>query len=368
MRRFITMTLFIGIACGCIVAALGSSIVGAAVDEPSASLYVSYADRDTIDVFDLVTHKVVRTIKGIPDPHGMSFSPDGRRFYAASESTKEGEKVLGVVDQMTGKIIKMVPLTGVAHGSMVITKDGKRLFVPIWYKFTETENATAAMQSGGALDVIDTTTLERVKSIPMKSGMHDIYLTPDGKYVVAGSEEGHFLSVVDVQTEQQVWNLDFDSGVLTIAVEAGADGSTSRLFVMRRELHGFDVVDFTKRKVVAEIALPENDKFRARTSNPAQLAHGIEIAPDDKTLWANCRWGEAVYVYSLPDLKLLGNVGVGKNPNWIAFSPDSKTVYDGNSGEHSLSVIDARTLHEVGRIPLEFTPRKFYSGPLVTLH
>ena len=67
-------------------------------------------------------------------------------------------------------------------------------------------------QAPGAVDVIDTVTLERVKSIPVKGAVHNTYVTPDGKYVVAGSIAGKNITVIDAKTEQLVWALDFDLG------------------------------------------------------------------------------------------------------------------------------------------------------------
>jgi len=169
---------------------------------------------------------------------------------------------------------------------------------------------------------------------------------------------------VDVQAGQQAWDINFaEPAVMTMAIEAGPDGSTSRLFVMRGGLHGFTVVDFAKRKVVAEIVLPETDKFKGNTNDHEVRSHGIEIAPDKKTLWANSRGGDAVFEYSLPDLKLVGRVNVGRSPSWIAISPDSKKVYVNNSGEQSVSVIDAKSL-EVMRMQLRARVRKMFPGPV----
>ena len=42
----------------------------------------------------------------------------------------------------------------------------------------------------GAVDVIDTATLERATSIPTQGGIHNVYVTADGRYVVAGSIAG----------------------------------------------------------------------------------------------------------------------------------------------------------------------------------
>ena len=70
--------------------------------------------------------------------------------------------MLDVVDQKTGAIIKKVPLSGKPN-TLVATKDGRRVFVAIH-------------EDPGALDVIDTSSLKRVKSIPKTGPLHDVYL------------------------------------------------------------------------------------------------------------------------------------------------------------------------------------------------
>src|ERR1700730_2999204 len=306
-------------------------------------IYITNLAGDTVDVIDPETDKVVQVIGGIELPHDVNFSPDGRRVYISNES----ENVLDVVDQKTGEIIKKVPLSG-RPNTIAVTKDGGRVFVAIHND-----------DPPGALDVIDTTSLERVKSIPMEGRVHDIDLTPDGKYVVAGSEEEKFLKVVDVQTEQPVWELKFDNrtGVRTMAIEANPDGSTRLIFVTLGELHGFAVVDFATHKEVARIKLPDEPRgFYVPGSG--NICHGIGVAPDGKTLWANSKNSRGVFVYSLPDLKLLGHAPTGMVPEWLTFSPDSKKVYVSNEADNSVSVIDAKTLKQVARIPVGQSPER----------
>jgi hypothetical protein len=44
-------------------------------------------------------------------------------------------------------------------------------------------------QPSGGVDVVDVASLEKIKTIPIPGGIHDLYLTPDGKYVVAGAKQ-----------------------------------------------------------------------------------------------------------------------------------------------------------------------------------
>jgi YVTN family beta-propeller protein len=322
---------------------LGMLLIALPLSARTVRIYIANHAGDNIDVIDPVTNKIVQEIQGIEIPHGVDFSPDGSRVYVSDEA----ENTLDVVDQKSGKITKRIPLSGHPN-NLAVTKDGKRVFVCI-------------AEKPGALDVIDTASLERVKSIPMKGPLHNVYVTPDGKYAVMGSKEAKLLIVVDVRTEQPVWEVKFNEAVRNMAFERNPDGSTRRVFVTTSHLHGFAVVDFAERKVVAEIKLPDEPSGgKARFEPDVQRVpvHGIGVTPDNKTFWVNSKFADAVFVYSLPDLKLLGHALTGVEPDWITFSPDSKMVYDCNPSENTVSVIDAQTLKEVARIPVGQSPKR----------
>jgi YVTN family beta-propeller protein len=75
-------------------------------------------------------------------------------------------------------------------------------------------------------------------------------------------------------------------------------------------------------------------------------------------LVVNSRLNSAVYMYSLPDLKLLGSVDVGKAPDWVTLTPDSRTAYVANAQSNSVSVVDLKGLKEVTRIPVGQVPKR----------
>jgi YVTN family beta-propeller protein len=338
-------------ACGGLL--LGLLLIALPLAAGDFAVYVSAKQPNTIYVIDPANNKVVQQIKGLGEPHGVNFSPDGKRIYVSGMF----DKVLEVVDRGTGKIIKKIPLSGEPN-TIAVTKDGARIFVAIW-------DRTPGNDAPGALDVIDATSLEKVKSLPMKAGLHDITLTPDGKYVVCGSNEigpnGKFLVVVSVQTEEPVWSIKFDTGVLVQAFDVNPDGSTHRIFLGRHFLHAFDVVDFAERKVVVEIKLPEVDEARIQ-GYPYDPSHGMAVSPDDKVLWVDSSRGATVFAYSLPDLKLLSSIPISGHPHWLAVSPDSKEVYAASPTGNLVSVIDAKTLKEVAVIPNVYDGERIYTA------
>ncbi len=326
------------------------------VSDPSPAakvrVYVTNSAGDTIDVIDPATNKVVQVISGIELPHGIVFSPDGARIYVSNES----ESVLDVVDRQSGEILQKVSLSA-RPNNLTITKDGKRVLVGI-----RTEP--------GVIDVIDTTSLTRVKSIPVGGGVHNVFVTPDGKYAVSGSIEKKSATIVDLNTDKAVGVVKFDRAVRPMAFETNPDGSTSRIFVQLSGFNGFAVVDFAKRAELARIRLPEQPggfgMFEGRTGVPS---HGIGTAPDGKSLWVNSTLANAVFKYSLPELKLLGHASLpevhplgrartGSVPEWITFTPDSKVVYISNSGAGSVSAIDAHTMKQIAVIPVGEVPKR----------
>jgi len=316
-----------------------------------ALIYVTNSAGNTIDVIDPATNAVVQVIHGIELPHGITFSPDGTRVYVSNES----ESVLDVVDRKSGEILRKVPLSG-RPNNLAITKDGLRVLVGI-------------RAPEGALDVIHTVSLIRTKSIHVDS-IHNVYVTPDSRYAVCGSLEGKSATVIDLQTDQVAWKLNFDHPVRPMAFEANPDGSTRRIFVQLSNFNGFAVVDFAKRSEVARITLPEEPGgfgiAEGRVNTPA---HGIGVAPDGRSLWVNSTLANAVFKYSLPDLELLGHAALplvyplahaptSSVPEWITFTPDSKHVYVSNSGDRSVSAIDTKALKIVAVIPVGEVPKR----------
>jgi len=87
-------------------------------------------------------------------------------------------------------------------------------------------------------------------------------------------------------------------------------------------------------------------------------SHGIGVTPDGKMLWIDSSLNSKVYAYSLPDLKLIGSVDVGRTPDWITFTPDGKKLYVSNAGSNSVSAIDIKSMKEVARIKVGQVPKR----------
>ncbi len=208
----------------------------------------------------------------------------------------------------------------------------------------------------GAVDVIDTASMNLAKSIPVKGAVHNTYVTLDGKFVIAGSIAGRMITVIDEKTLAVAWELPMDQGVRPMAMDKAADGSTSHIFVQLSNLHGFDVVDFKTHKVAQRVILPDQPvNGKAESGAPS---HGIAVSPDGKTLWVNNSIASGIFEYSLPDLKVLGFVKTDRVPDWVTFTPDGKTVYVANSAVNTVSAVNVASRKEIARIPVGEVPKR----------
>jgi YVTN family beta-propeller protein len=296
---------------------------------------------DSVMLIDPATNKVVGEIKDIEVNHGAAAAPDGSRLYI----TNEAESTLDVADLKTLKVIKKVPLTN--HPNNVsISKDGKRVYAAI-------------VAGAGAVDVIDTGTLTRVKSIRTEGGIHNTYVTPDGRFVVAGSIAGRKITVIDQKSEEIAWTLATEEGVRPMAFETNPDGSTKRIFAQLSNFNGFVVVDFVAQKIVDKIRVPELPaKERVTEGLQGSPAHGLAVTPDGKTLCVLSKMNTRIYLYSLPDLRLVGESKVGHHPDWVTITPDGKRAYVANAGSNSVSVIDIEARKEITQIPVGQVPKR----------
>ncbi len=305
---------------------------------------------DSVMLIDPATDRIVREIPDAEAIHGAAVSPDGSKMYLSDESLS----TVDVVDTKTMRITKRIPLSGHPN-NIAIHKNGRRAYVAI----------TGAQ---GGIDVIDLVTEERAKTIRVLGGVHNPFITPDSKFVVAGSTGGAVAMVIDTELERAVWSVHFEGGVRPICFETNPDGSTKRMFAQITNLHGFAIVDWEQRKEVGRINLPEiPEAERNKDGIQGAPAHGILIAPDGRTLWSTSKFNSRVYVYSMPDLKYLGEVKVGTVPDWLTFTPDSKKLYVANAHDNTVSVIDVAARKELTRIKVGQVPKRNITAMLPAL-
>ena len=137
---------------------------------------------DNVHIIDPATNKVVGEITGIEVGHGAAGAPDGSRIYVSNEA----DSTLDVVDARTLRVTSQIQLSGHPN-NISIGKDGKRVYVAI-------------REEPGMVDVIDTASLTKAKSIPIKGAVHNI--RDSRRSLRRGNIAGKTATAIDARTEE----------------------------------------------------------------------------------------------------------------------------------------------------------------------
>lgn len=319
---------------------------------------------DNIHVIDPETNTVVGMIQGIEVPHGIAIAPDGKRIYV----TNEARMTLDVVDSRTLKVFKQIPLSGHPN-NVAVTPNGAKVYVAI----REEDN--------GAVDVIDAVSLTNINRVATDGSIHNVYVTPDGAQVFAGSIQTGVINVIDVERDSIAWTIKMDAGIRPMAFTKNGDGSTREIFVQLSDFHGFAIIDFSTRKEVRRVELPDPPGMERETEGlQGSPSHGLAITPDQNIVWATSKYYHSVVAFSPPnaqcfpgrpiregqrcDYEVLKVIDVGSHPDWLTITPDGKSLYVGVAGEDVTAVIDIEKLEVVAKIPVGNVPKRLVAGEL----
>jgi len=133
------------------------------------------------------------------------------------------------VNRKSGDILKKIPLSG--RPTTCYHQRRSRALVGI-----------RSMRRGGCDRYCITKANE---SIPVNGSVHNVYVTPDGKYAVSGSIENKAATVIDLETEKAAMGGQVRSTRPADGFEAAADGIDRAAFSYSfLDLTAFAVVDF----------------------------------------------------------------------------------------------------------------------------
>jgi YVTN family beta-propeller protein len=326
----------------------------------SYNVWVSNQQGGGINIVDPVTRHIVRTIKCLSAPDRIEFSRDGNTAYAPDRV----EHNLTVIDTRTGAITAKVPVID-RPNTAVLSRDFKKLYMGIW-------PVRPDEHTHGYIQIVDTSTLKVVKTIETKGGIHDTWISPDGKLLLGMSPSAKFMNVYDASDDKLLYTCCTEAEIGTMLVEGAPDGSTSRFFISYSGFHGIVAIDARTGKEVQRVAYPSlkgtagaSEIYFNGITQPqvggGSGFHGAEISPDGKSLWAIS--GSTVWHYSLPDLKYLGSAQLARvdqagnlfapavEGTWLTVAPDGQKIYAVRPGRDLMSVIDAKTMKEEALIP-----------------
>ena len=323
-------------------------------------------------VIDPAINEVVGLIRGCPNAHNLTVHPDGLYYYCSNEM----EHTVDVFDTKTLELVQQIPLSE-RPNKIAVNKKHRKIYAGNIRRSANPLGPGVQVDSDSqfpaVVDVIDIDTHTLIKSIEVHNPVHNVFMTPDENFAVAGlrGQVGPgmpTIQVIDPVTDTVVWGMELTGyeqygrshhNVRPMAFEANDDGSTKRMFAQATGINAVWVIDWEKREVVDMIWPPELPLWE-KNADGIQTGdmHGLEVLPDRSALWASSRLDSRIYGWTLPDLEYIGAVVVGPSANWITSTPDSRYMYVGVSGTDQTLAIDLRTLEIVASITTGARPAR----------
>jgi DNA-binding beta-propeller fold protein YncE len=301
----------------------------------------------TQHIIDPVTNRVTGIIEGCPLPHNLFSHPEGRYYYCTSEL----KETLEVFDTRTLQLVESLPLTARPNKG-AINEQQRKIYVGI---------AAAPF-----VDVFSLDTHEKLPSIPVPTGIHNVYVSPDGNWVVAGlnnRDEGS-IQVIDAHTDRVVReiSLEDDNGIHRVrpmSFLTAADGSTDKLFAQGTGVNNVWVIDWESGRTERILVPPPLPAWRRNADgNQGAPMHGVEVLPNRTAVWASSRLDSRIYGWRLPNFEYIGAVEVGPTANWMTPTPDSRYMYVAVSGADYTIAVDLQTRQVVARMKTGARPAR----------
>ena len=84
----------------------------------------------------------------------------------------------------------------------------------------------------------------------------------------------------------------------------------------------------------------------------------MAVTPDGAEVWLATQTTDAVTIVSTRTHEVLGQVPVGRDPNWIEFTGDGALAVVSNTGGNSVTLIDARARAVIGTVGVGAGPKR----------
>src|SRR3989338_1885066 len=285
MRRFRRSVLA---ACGLVVLTGAPAGILVARDvkvaDPTSVVLIVNRDSNDIAFMDIKTRKIVgRTFLGNNvNPHMAMMSPDGR--YVVTGGTRANKAY--IIDTRTLQLVKTIPVD-IAPEHLAFSPDSR------WYY--------QGNPDGDSVSVIDMVSLTKIKTIPGLAEPLNVTFLPDGSKAYVGNYGAHWVGVIDVRRHELLKKIQIAEAPGITKLDPGRYLS---------EIKGIN------------IAAPTND---GRYLYAADGDFGV------------------VGVIDTREDKVVKVIRVGADPWRVYMSHDGKYAITPNNGDETISIIDLST-------------------------
>lgn len=252
------------------------------------------------------------------------------------------------------------------------------------------ETLVVVNRDAAAVQIIDPNEMKVLATIPTGEGPHEVVITADGKTAVVsnygGQKAGNSLSIIDLETQKETKRVDLlpmmrphglveISGKIYFTAEVNnlvgrydlASGKVDWLIgTGQTASHMLVVTPDQKRVYTANVASDTVTAIEFGGVPPAgsKITHipvgkqpeAIDISPNSKEVWVGLNAEGAIDVIDTATNKVVEKIKLGERPYRVRFTPDGKQVVATIPNTKQLIVLDAVTRKEIKRISLESYP------------
>ena len=265
--------------------------------------FVINSNDASLSLLNLDTHREIRRVPMLREPHHMALTPDHRSL---------------VIGDTTGNTLFFLdPSTGALQRQAVISDPYQLQYSP------DGRYLTVAGLARAQIDIYDAATLKLLHRVPARSLPSHINYAPDSSVVFVSLQGADRLMAIETATGRVMW----DSKVGR--TPAGVLWDRGRLLVgIMGEAH-FAVVDPV-------------DGHVERTVPTGRGAHTMFLTHDGKTIYATNRVDGTVTVIDPVSLSVLRTIQVPGGPDDMDFAPDGK-IWATLRFAQSVAVLDPAT-------------------------
>ncbi len=178
-----------------------------------------------------------------------------------------------------------------------------------------------------------------------------IALTPDGQYAFVANSDFHgdhprenVISVVHTASMRKI--TDLPACGMPHGVKANHAGT--RVYVSC--MHSDEILEYDVGTLALLRRAPTGDGH-GPGGHGACAPTFVTVSPDDSRLYVACNTANTLQVWDARAFRRSAEVPVGKGAYNVEPSPDGAMVVVTNKKDRSVSLVDARTLTEVARVP-----------------
>lgn len=255
--------------------------------------------------------KVVKTVPvglmpaDIDGPHNVTVAPDASAWYVTiAHGTPYGSlwKMAAGTDSLLGRApVEMFPTT------IALTPDGDLAFVA-------NSDFHGDHPRTNVVSIIDTRQMTQITNLPACDMPHGVKVNHAGTFVY-----------VSCMNSDEILEIDRQSFRITRRHKTGS--GMGHAMAGGPPMHG-----------------------TAPSATPDCSPTFVSVSPDDKRLYVACNHGNTVQVLDAATLELVKEIPVGTGAYNVEPSADGKWVIVTNKKARSISIIDAATLTESGRV------------------